>query len=224
MNNMKRIFGVMLIFVFLLVGQKHFACEEEEQDEDFFERDKNYCFSIKTTHSLHGIGECWSYDFEVGEKVELDRILTLETIDHDYVFNKETKEWEEVGAELDLVYNKLLLTSSDENVIEVVIEEDYFDGITDMYLKCKNKGDAIITADYYYNDKHYVVETEYCVGSNNAENIDEIENKYEDKYEEVFEPDIIKEENKNQENIDKESLRNLIESLEALINLILEII
>lgn len=224
MNNMKRIFGVMLIFVFLLVGQKHFACEEEAYDEDFFERDKRYCFSIKPTYCLHGIGESWSYDFEVGEEVELDRILTFETIDHDYVFNQTNKEWEEVGEELDLVYNKLLLTSSDENVIEVVIEENYLDGITDMYLKCKSKGDVIITADYYYNNKHYVVETEYSVGSDKVENIDEIENKYEEKYEEVFEPDIIIEENKNQENIDEESIKNLIEKLEVLINLLLEMI
>lgn len=77
-------------------------------------------------------------------------------------------EWEEVNPKMDIILNKLGVYSSNEDVIAVEIEEEETfggigKGVTGIYLRCKKVGRAILTADYYYNNKHYIVQAEYPV-------------------------------------------------------------
>lgn len=161
MNSKFRIIGkailIIIIFTLMFLGANVYAYNSLSEDD-------KYQFYIDTSYPGDIGGS--SHYFEIGERINIKKLLTFAPIDNDYVYNDKTQEWEEVNPKMDIILNKLGVYSSNEDVIAVEIEEE-LDGATNsvigIYLKCKKAGSTILTADYYYNNKHYIVQAEYPV-------------------------------------------------------------
>lgn len=156
--NLGKFISISVIFIFIV-----FLCGKSYAYDSLIEDDK-YQFYIET--SPGGLTGSNLNCFEINERINIKKLLTFAPIDNDYIWNDKTQQWEEVNPKMDIILNKLGVYSSNEDIIAVEIEEG-FDGIgnslTGIYLRCKKVGSAIITADYYYNNKHYIVQAEYSV-------------------------------------------------------------
>ncbi|MBP3502897.1 MAG: hypothetical protein J6K42_05450 [Clostridia bacterium] len=159
-KSLKCLIFIMIILLVSNFNSMVFACEEDYLDN--WMQDEDYCFYFDIYKGISPE----NVFMEVGETKDVKKILCFTSADYDYIYDESSQEWIEQGKQFDIVLNKLLVKSSDDSCISIIINENKMDGITEMQLKANKPGECEIYADYYYNNKHYEIQTTFFVKGN----------------------------------------------------------